>query len=374
MRKLLNYNFSILLFFFFWVISLINCSGYGESINSNKLTIYILIIFAIIIYIFKFKKIFKVNKINFILGALFVTTFMLSSVIHGYGISAIDYCILYLCIFIFSKLYINNFNIKIISLLSGILGLLLLYIFTNTELISGWNPNSISMLSFFSFMLFLSCYGPKAKRSDLICFILISLSYIYLFNMTDTRSCIVLSIIMIIIELLLYNINILFNTNKKLLLWLLTPLFIVGIALVIRNIGLYDVLNDYSLQYFGKSLFNGRDLIWQNGIEILKNNFFIGRGFLQVGYWHNSAIAALTGFGIIGYSLWIWSIYILLKKTIYWMDDFYISHLVYSFLFLFVQQSTENIIFQTGNIILLPYIILGLIIGRIYYLKGMTQK
>ncbi len=63
-------------------------------------------------------------------------------------------------------------------------------------------------------------------------------------------------------------------------------------------------LDLWSLQKFKKPIFNGRDEIWENGLNVLFNNLLFGRGNLE-GNWHNCIITVLTAYGIIGSTLWV---------------------------------------------------------------------
>jgi hypothetical protein len=144
------------------------------------------------------------------------------------------------------------------------------------------------------------------------------------------------------------------------------------IALLVVGISKTEMaqkLDVWSYQQFNKPIFNGRDTIWEDGFQRLGNHILFGSGYLIEGYWHNSAIACLTAYGLIGFGLWVNSIYYMIEKARVWIKDYIIEGCIVAFLVLYVQQSVELGLFAP-NPNLIPYIMLGMMLGRIGYLKN----
>ena len=63
---------------------------------------------------------------------------------------------------------------------------------------------------------------------------------------------------------------------------------IVIIVLIVSNTGYYERLNSWSIEQFKKPIFNGREALWQSGVDQLKQHLLFGTKKIGNG-WHNSA-------------------------------------------------------------------------------------
>ena len=123
------------------------------------------------------------------------------------------------------------------------------------------------------------------------------------------------------------------------------------------------------MRNFEKPVFNGREDIWLDGIRKLKESCLLGSGELQSGYWHNCAIACLTTYGIVGYTVWVKFLHKILVNAKGFLKDSYILGSVVAFCLILMQQSFELGLFAP-NPNMIPYLILGILMGRIHYLKN----
>ena len=114
---------------------------------------------------------------------------------------------------------------------------------------------------------------------------------------------------------------------------------------------------------FGKSMFNGRDTTWLEGFQQMKEHPLFGTGYIDSGIWHNSAIACLTAYGVIGYVLWLRLFHMILGDAAPYTDDVCVIGSMSAFIVIFWQQSVE-LGFFAPNPNLLPYAVLGILLGR----------
>ena len=95
----------------------------------------------------------------------------------------------------------------------------------------------------------------------------------------------------------------------------------------------------------------------------------LGSGQLQAGYWHNCAISCLMTYGIVGYTVWVKFLYKILASGKGFLKDSYVFGSAIAFCLILIQQSFELGLFAP-NPNMIPYLILGILMGRIHYLKS----
>ena len=355
--------FSILL----WIVSLVQGSGLGNSINiTNKFHILLFIILVPIILII----IRKSSKLNIrkhylylliILFLSFIIIPLLSKNTDGIG-----YLLAFLVCYLFSLVPLKHRNIKLIALFYGILGVFFLYIYNYTSILSGWNENTIAMIGFFSYAIFYIGFMDDKKKYRRIFTLVVVILYLYLLNITNSRSSTLfvgLSILFIFNLIRPQN----FYEAGKYIYILFMPLLIVIIVLIVSNTGYYERLNSWSIEQFKKPIFNGREALWQSGVDQLKQHLLFGTKKIGNG-WHNSAITCLTAYGVIGYTAWIALFKNIIDRAKYYFNDSYVCAALTAFLFIYLQQSVElGLIATQPNLI--PYVALGIMLGRVRYLK-----
>lgn len=120
---------------------------------------------------------------------------------------------------------------------------------------------------------------------------------------------------------------------------LFVMVIISGYAFPYLYVYFYDYLKDYTIPFFNKSLYTGREIIWINFFDLVKDNsyriFFGIKGDIKItnGYssLHNSYLKLLANFGIIGvfsyFSFFIIKINSLFKKFNYFQIRFVIGFL-----------------------------------------------
>lgn len=365
-------NSFLFIFFttFLWIINLFNGTGLGNLYNTTEITRALLILIAIFLILIrlKYSRILIKNMYLFASILSMIIIFTIVSVFKGYGIKSSDYFWIFMIVFIISARAISLFDIKVVSLFIGILGASILFLNNYTNIFSGWNGNTIGMIGLHSYLIFIIPFYRTKIIFEKIILLITTFLYSAFVLPTDSRSSILFAIIALTFYLIGFNVNFFFKRKVRVALLLFLPIIIAAIVSLISNSPFIDDLNRWSYDTFEKPIFNGRDEIWSYGFELIYENIFFGTGKIYSGYWHNSAISCLVSFGVIGYLFWINSFYSILKVSSKCANDVVISGCTISFLILFAQQSVELGIFGP-NPNFLPYIILGLMLGRLKYLR-----
>ncbi|MDE8700535.1 O-antigen ligase family protein [[Ruminococcus] lactaris] len=357
-----------LLMIVLWILNLFNGTGLGMVYQTTEKTRSLIYIAVILIILMKCREHHLwVDKQDFIIFGGMAFIFIAVSMLKGNGAMGLHYLTAFLLIYCLSKLNVCEKTVKLTGLVYVVMGLGVLYIYNYGSILSGWNGNTIGMTGLYSFLFFLiSFYDVSSIRSKIIVVVL-TLIYIYLIIPTDSRSCTWFAIIAVLFALSIFPRNIILKTDSRLYLWLLIPLLVALVVVIISQGTYMQQLDLWSLQKFKKPIFNGRDEIWENGLNVLFNNLLFGRGNLE-GNWHNCIITVLTAYGIIGSTLWVMAFQRILSRGRLWLRDSIVVGCIITFLMMYIQQSVElGLICEAPN--LLPYIVLGVMLGRIKYLR-----
>ena len=351
-----------------WILNLFNGTGLGMVYQTTEKTRSLIYIAVILIILMKCREHHLwVDKQDFIIFGGMAFIFIAVSMLKGNGAMGLHYLTAFLLIYCLSKLNVCEKTVKLTGLVYVVMGLGVLYIYDYGSILSGWNGNTIGMTGLYSFLFFLiSFHDVNSIRSKVIV-VALTLIYIYLIIPTDSRSCTWFAIIAVLFALSIFPRNIILKTDSRLYLWLLIPLLVALVVVIISQGTYMQQLDLWSLQKFKKPIFNGRDEIWENGLNVLFNNLLFGRGNLE-GNWHNCIITVLTAYGIIGSTLWVMAFQRILSRGRLWLRDSIVVGCIITFLMMYIQQSVElGLICEAPN--LLPYIVLGVMLGRIKYLR-----
>lgn len=357
-----------------WVVNLFNGTGIGETYRTTEISMMLLMILAIICLasqvLYDGEWLIKPHYFYTILPLLLVFIglgFLRNAYQQGYE------CLrAFLLVFVLSKTRPDHTAIRMTGICYAVLGLVVLLLFNFTDFFKGWNANTIGMIGLFSFLIFtIPFFGMREWRSFVV-MPLIGTAYVILILPTDSRSCILVIIIQLLLILRIIPSRKTFESGKGLVLLLLFPLFVAICAVLLSAFGDVTGLTEWNYETFNKPLFNGRDRIWLEGFEVLKEHPLFGSGRYKTGYWHNSAITCLTAVGVVGYYFWLRLQYLILRESRMYLDDICVIGSVAAYLVLSAQQSFELGLFATTPS-LLPYVILGIMLGRINHIKRVQQ-
>lgn len=358
-----------------WVVNLFNGTGLDAVYHVTdyaKIIILTLTAFSIC-FSFQKKGDIRIKRSDFNIYGGMVLVFFASSILNGYGAQAFDYLWVFCIIYLLSKIPINNTILLWTGLIYGFLGALVLYIYNFGSLLSGWNENTIAMLGMHSFLILIVPFFECTSGSSKVMLLIATALFSYLISPTNSRSGMLFLIISALFALNILPRAIVTKGKYRLIVILLIPLIITGVVAVLSNSYLFERLNVWSIINFNKPIFNGRDQIWSEGFKMLFENLIIGCGNLVTLNWHNSAIHCLTAYGIIGYTFWIASFNKILSCAKQKISDSFVCGYVISFIILWIQQSVE-LGFISNSPSFLPYIILGLMLGRIRFINTESNK
>ena len=353
-----------------WIANLFNGTGLGAAYQTTEKLRLIIFLLCIVIFLISSKKGQEyIVKRDFLIFSCMLCVFVFSSYLQGYARTGLHYLYVFALIYILSKMKVSAKAVRLTGEVYLIFGIAVLYIFDYGSIFSGWNPNTIGMIGLYSYLIFLiPFYNSHKNIFSKLFLIVVTFIYMFLIEPTDSRSCTWFAIIAMLVVLSIIPKAVIVKTNKKYLWILLIPLFVAIVVVTISKGDYMQTLDLWSMEKFQKPLFNGRDVLWEKGFQVLFQNSIFGIGSLE-GNWHNCMIGILVAYGVVGGLLWILALNIIIKRGENWLSDIIVPGCIISFFIMYIQQSVElGLVHESPN--LLPYIVLGIMLGRINYLKN----
>ncbi len=356
---------TIILIISIWIISFVEPSGWAMMFHLSDKINNLLLILSIIYFI---SSPSTRQRLPFWLVLLIILSFVILPVTLHDSWQGAPYLVSFLTVFIVSQGEITRKVIQSSGLAIAGLGLAILLIYAHGALLSGWNDNAMAMIGLFSFFYF-SIFLIQTKGTyKFWIWNIITYAYLVLLFDTDCRSGMLFAIISVLGIIFSDKVNRFFTRSWSSFLLLNMPLIIAFMVISISRAGYFYELNSWSLQEFDKPIFNGREILWDFALKQLENENYMGTGKFILNY-HNSGIAALSVFGIIGYASWILYFNTNLKQLKKYLDDDIVFGSFFAFCLIFLQQSVDlGFISETPN--LLPYMILGVGLGRVRLLQN----
>lgn len=358
---------SFIIIVLFWIISFVEPSGWAVIFHLPEKINTTIAVISVLFFLFYPNKRLPISRSLFWLILIFmvVVPYLNSTTWEG-----ASYIVAFLAMYIVSQCTITSTVIKYTSLTISFLGLFVLYVYTRGSILSGWNDNAISMVGLFSYIYFSIFLISKRDSKSFWVWNIVTILYLMLLFETDCRSGMLFSLIAVVAIFYAKFTRKILGVKKIRLLLLNFPLLISLIVIAVAASSGFDELNRWSMLNFDKPVFNGRERLWEYSFELLEKSYYMGTGKFLLNY-HNSGVAALSVFGIIGYLCWI----IFFSKNLYYMSPYLSDGIVFgsmlAFLLIFLQQSVDlGFIYSYPN--LLPYVILGVGVGRVRDLKKRT--
>lgn len=357
-----------------WVANLFHGTGLDSVYHITDLTkgIVILLFAVSVIRGYARTHAMLVDKKKFYIYGIMGLIFIVSPLIHGYGTAGIDYLWVFCLVYLLSKLRIDDRTMFWTGLIYGILGCAILYIFNFGTVLNGWNANSIAMIGMNSFLVLLVPFFREQRLRNKVILLVASGIIATLMIPTNSRSSILFTFIGTLFAIGLLPRAAVSRNYSRTLFCLVLPLIIAVFVMIVSNSSVMDGLNEWSYEQYNKPLFNGRDELWKNGFEILWQNPLFGNGNLIAASWHNSAVTCLVSTGVLGFVFWILSFGEVLGSARPYLNDYIVIGCFVSFIVLYVQQSVE-LGFISGSPTFIGYILLGLLLGRVRFLKEMED-
>lgn len=353
------------------VLSLLAGSGIGQTYGLYpKLRIVILVLY-IMLPLAKVVTEGEVYQKSLLLFLGLVGVIVIWPFYQGYGTLGFQYGFLLLLPYVVGMYPISEKDAKTIGLVCGGFGFAVVVARLYLGIFDGWNKNDIAMMAFMGSAVYAAApWRPGLERTFHKAFLIVMAVLVL---QLDSRSCFfgIVPLLCLFSFRIVDPVLLLRNKWVRRLLLILPAVIAVGVVLF-QNAPIFDTLNELSVEYFGKPVFNGRNDIWEHGVTQVLHNPLLGTGYIDSGYWHNVAISCMTAFGIGGYALWLTYFENIFIKASYWYRDSVLSGATAAFLVIMLQQSFElGLVSTSGN--MLPYLLLGIILGRIRYLRKAEQ-
>ena len=360
----------IAIVFLLWIVNLFTGTGLDNVYHVTQYGRWLVLAITVVVIILKGIQMHKIpvyRKDVFIFGGM-AAFFILSSALHGFGMQPIQYLWVFLLVLFLSKLSFTEKDFFWIGLFYGAAGFVVLLLFSQSRVFDGWNENSIAMIGVFSYLVMLVPLYKNRSRWSKVLIIALTVLFAYYVNPTNSRASILFMTVGVIFALGFIKRDLITKKGVRLTVFLFVPFLIALIAILVSNGAYMKNLNEWSNLHFGKPFFNGRDVLWKNGLSLFGSHFIVGTGSMLMGNWHNSAISALVAFGGVGYLFWLASMHDILRRAYPYMQDYLVQGCFVGFILIYFQQSMELGFFSTKPT-LIPYVLLGLMLGRIRYLK-----
>ena len=218
------------------------------------------------------------------------------------------------------------------------------------------NPNCIAMLTFFLFVYLFKVveeteWRNKYKRFVQMIILVFSVSYIYL---TSARTAIVSCVIFVVLFFFCkYKNQKLTRTIFLLGLWMSLGIVFIYLAMYSSGFMVGETIA-------GKGFYSGREIIWFEALDLLKEHLLFGfsnkttfsvKNLLSI---HNSLLAMVCYFGVLGLLIAISTIYTSFKKIDYKNNALTVSIILSALFFM----SFETMI--TDWSLVVPYCLLFL--------------
>lgn len=352
--------FFVLYIILAWVLSMVNTSGLGLAYNTPVVTNVLILIW--LSFFVKKKVLLKYIIINPFLTFFTVLSFIILPLVTSHSYEGLSYLMMLPMVYCFSGQRVSDKLMTFSGYIVAVLGLSVLYIYANTDMISGWNENQISMIGLFSYIFYsISLYGNMSGRKFTIGLV-VSLLYVTMLLNADSRSS---AIFVVLAMVLAYSGDIfrkLLIKRQFVFIALNIPLIVSLVCILLPDLFIFQYFDEWSLKYYDKTALNGRDELWMEAYNRLFDTFLIGEGEFLINH-HNSAVAVISVFGVIGYLCW----YKIFAKPIRFMCRYASDNLMFgfisSFFLIFWQQSFE-LGFVSSSPNMIPYMILGLGLAR----------
>lgn len=362
MKRYINIIFIVLA----WAFSTINTSGLGAMLDTPTKTNILIVVWYFIVSTHSIQKLpLRENRFLVLMTLL---SFVILPYLTAHSWQGFTYLLMVPLVYCFSQQRFTDFDLELSGYIIALLGLFVMYVYSRTSILSGWNDNQISMIVLFSYIYYsITLYGNLTGRKLTIGLAISGFYAMSLMQNTDSRS----GLIFILASVILAYRGTLFKSyiqRAKFPFYAVSvPLIIALVVVLFPNLSLFKMFDEWSVQNYGKSAFNGRDELWLMAWNRLVESHYLGEGKFLINH-HNSAVAVLGVFGVLGYLCW----YQLLVRPVRYIasvvDDNLSFGCLMGFLLIFWQQSFE-LGFVTSSPNMIPYTILGIGLARANYVK-----
>lgn len=364
----MNQLFTIIFLILVWIISFVEPSGWAMAIHlPEKISWTIALLAGGCLLISRNRKL----QVPGPLVVLLIVTFIIIPVIMADSWQGAEYLVAFLTVYLAAQGTITPKVIAVSGLVIAVLGLVVLRIYVFGNILSGWNDNAISMVGLFSFVYFSMFLISKKGTAAFWIWNIVTVLYLWLLFKTECRSGMLFAVVAVVCIVYSRTVKKMLHGPKVRFLLLNLPLILALVVILLASSSHFAALDRWSLESNGKGIFDGRDVLWDNALKLLANTDYLGTGKFKMNY-HNSGIAALSVFGVLGYICWVKYFSCNIKRLQRYLSDDLVYVSLLAFLIIYLQQSVDlGFISPTPNLI--PYAILGIGLARVRMLQVPTR-
>ena len=161
------------------------------------------------------------------------------------------------------------------------------------------NPNTMGMYVLYSMAILVSFLDLRRLNNKILIFVCLVISLVSLLNY-EARACLIATVLVMCVLLPICR-----KINKKILFFVILLIVLLGTAFPFIYVNFYR--QGINLTFLNKTLYTGREIIWDNMFSLFeknKNSFVIGLGS-HIGDGsiniHNNYFAVIVNFVLIGY-------------------------------------------------------------------------
>lgn len=349
------------------LLSLLAPSGIGHAYQLYPITMVVVLVLFALFPLGRALHRGQAGWREFFLTLGLMVVMVIWPAVKGQKTLGLEYAWMLTVPYVVGQLSFSQKDIRAIGFSAGICGLIVVVARLYLGIFGGWNNNAIAMAGFLGAAVYTAVRWETWGMKIFGKILLVAMTLMML--QLDSRSCVTGCLLLTVFEFDLINPRLFVKKNWLRRLMLVLPMLIaVGTVLFQRN-EIFNTLNTWSMEYFNKPIFNGRNTIWEYGMEIILKDPLLGTGQLSSGYWHNCAITIATAFGLLGFALWVLYFENIMVEAHRWPKDPCFGPCIASFAVILIQQSFElGLVSVEGS--MLPYLILGMMLGRMRYLKN----
>ena len=341
-----------------WFVALLSGTGIGSALKIYDRMVLVLLfcLFYQVVFNGRFRDVKKSTAVCMLIIVMqnLYTKF-------AYGQNYMGYLEIYMIPILYSLFTVDEKQMRTIGLIYGAGGGAILIFANFTKYFAGWDGNTVSQICFFSYAVFIASMFDIKKKEYQRRIVIYSCIYFILLVTLNSRSCVLFSAFLLLCELGIIPAKSAIN-KYSILPWLIVPLIVAIVITILSNAEFVANLDMWSQSHFHKSIFSGRDVLWNRGFLLWKSYPILGTGSFAV-RWHNSAVTCLVGAGSVGYIIWIYIMRTVLANACEYDEDSIIFGTVVAFLAVWMQQSVElGMISTTGNPVI--FVLFGLVLAR----------
>lgn len=348
------------------LVSQLMDSGIGQAYNLSGICMYLCLGLYLLFPLGHVLRFGFARRREFFLTLALIAVIVVWPATQGYTMQGFQYGWLLTVAYVFGQFRLSENDIRAIGFGAGMMGLTIVAARLLLGIFGDWNENNIAMAGFMGCAVFSAApwrtWGQKIFHKILL--VVMTLMVLTL----DSRSSMVGCVILVAFAFGILKPEAFLNKQWLRRLVLVLPALIAVATVLFQNSVVFESLNNWSMEYFNKPIFNGRNTIWEQGLQRLMDRPWLGCGRIDNGHWHNCAITVLTAFGIVGYGVWVCYFENIMVDAQRWRKDKSLALCIAAFLTIMVQQSFElGLVGTKGSMV--PYLILGVMLGRMRRLR-----